>query len=128
MYKTPSETWNKKIKDFRIKCQTILELSKNIRYVGLINAYGRTLTGVVNPSVKPLLKAEQVKNEFFIISTLFTLRNDTSDTLGELDFVLLNHKKVIIVVFQKNDLTYYITIEKKENDLEKLLEKIKKII
>ena len=39
----------------------------------LINNYGRTLTGVINPNLKPLLKSEEVKHEFFIISTLFSI-------------------------------------------------------
>ncbi|HEY4679767.1 MAG TPA: hypothetical protein VIH04_00695, partial [Nitrosarchaeum sp.] len=77
MVKTSAEIWKDKIVQYRKKCQNILELSDSIRYAGVVNAYGRTLTGIVRPNVKPLLKSEQVKNEFFIISTLMTLRRDT---------------------------------------------------
>ena len=59
MAKTPDEMWKSKIIQYRKKCQSILELSSNIRYVGVVNAYGRTLTGLVRPNVKPLLKSEQ---------------------------------------------------------------------
>ena len=53
-------------------------LRQYIRYAGVINAYGRTLTGIVrsNPNLKPMLKSEQVKNEFFIISTLMSIEKE----------------------------------------------------
>jgi len=126
--KTPAEIWKDKIIQYRKKCQSILQLSNTIRYAGVINAYGRTLTGIVRPNVKPMLKSEQVKNEFFIISTLITLRRDTVNALGKLDYVLLQHQKVSIVIFQKDDMTYYISIDKAEKDIDKTITSIKKIL
>ena len=128
MVKTPAEIWKDKIIQYRKKCQSILQLSNTIRYAGVINAYGRTLTGIVRPNVKPMLKSEQVKNEFFIISTLITLRRDTVNALGKLDYVLLQHQKVSIVIFQKDDMTYYISIDKAEKDIDKTITSIKKIL
>lgn len=128
MAKTPAEIWKDKIVQYRRKCQTILELSASIRYAGIVNAYGRTLTGIVRPNVKPLLKSEQVKNEFFIISTLMTLRRDTVSAIGKLDYVLLQHQKVSIIIFQKDDLTYYVSIDRTEKNMNKIIELIKKTI
>ena len=128
MVKTPAEIWKDKLVQYRKKCQSILQLSNSIRYAGVVNAYGRTLTGIVRPNVKPLLKSEQVKNEFFIISTLITLRRDTVNALGKLDYVLLQHQKVSIVIFQKDDMTYYISIDKAEKDIDKTITSIKKIL
>ena len=76
MSKTPNQKWKSAIIQHRKKCQKILDLSKSFRYVGVINEYGRTLTGMVRPGVIPLWTSEQVKNEFFIISTLMTLRKN----------------------------------------------------
>src|SRR3990172_8168644 len=70
MLKTPQQKWKEAIVAYRKKCQKILELSKSIRYAGIINEYRRTLTGMVRPNTIPLWSAEEVKNEFFIISTL----------------------------------------------------------
>lgn len=126
--KTPSEIWQDKIIQYKKKCQAILQLSNSIRYAGVVNAYGRTLTGIVRPNVKPLLKSEQVKNEFFIISTLMTLRKNTTNTIGKLDYVLLQHQKVSIIIFQKHDMTYYISINKTEKNMNKIITSIKKII
>ena len=128
MSKTPADKWKDSLIKYRKKCQSILKISVNIRYAGIINAYGRTLTGIVNPNLKPLLKSEQVKNEFFIISTLMSLRQDTSHTVGKLEHVILQHQKVTIVILQKNNITFYISINKKEKDLAQIISLIKKII
>ena len=128
MVKTPADKWKAAITKYRKQCQDILKLSKNIRYSGVINNYGRTLTGIVRPDLKPLLKSEQVKNEFFIVSTLMSLRKESVSTVGKLEHVVLHHQKVIIVLLQKKDVTYYVSINKKEKNLEKIISSIKKII
>ncbi len=127
MVKTPAEKWKDTIIKYRKQCQNILKLSNSIRYAGVINVYGRTLTGIVRPNLKPLLKSEQVKNEFFVISTLMSLRKNTS-TVGKLEYMILQHQKITIVVLQKNDITYYVSINRKEKGLEKIISSIKKII
>jgi hypothetical protein len=83
---------------------------------------------MVRPNLKPLLKSEQVKNEFFILSTLVSLRKDTVDSIGKLEHVLLQHQKVTILILQKNDVTYYVSINRKEKGLDKIILLIKKII
>lgn len=128
MQKTPQQKWNDAIIMFRKKCQKILKVSKTIRYVGVINEYGRTLTGIIRPGIKPLLKSEQVKNEFFIISTLMTLRKTTDLSLGKLDYVVLKHQKVSVIAFQRNKETYYVSISGKEKELNRIIPIIKKLI
>ena len=128
MVKTPAEKWKDTIIGYRKKCQKIIQVSKSVRYAGIINAYGRTLTGIVRSDVKPLLKSEQIKNEFFILSTLMNLRKDSINAVGKLNYVLLEHEKVSIIVFQKNNMTYYVSIERKEKKIKSIISKIKKII
>ncbi|MGY5149203.1 MAG: hypothetical protein ACW9W3_03990 [Candidatus Nitrosopumilus sp. bin_68KS] len=128
MVKTPADKWKDAIIKYRKQCQNILKISKNIRYAGVVNVYGRTLTGMVKPDLKPLLKSEQVKNEFFIISTLMSLRKETVSTVGKLEHVILQHQKVTIVILQKNNVTFYVSIDRKEKGLEKILLGIKKVI
>lgn len=128
MNKTPQQKWNDAIINFRKKCQQIMKVSKSVRYVGVINEYGRTLTGIIRPGVKPLLKSEQVKNEFFIISTLMTLRRAPDSPLGNLDYVVLKHQRVSIIAFQRNNITYYVSISGKEKALNQIIPKIKKLI
>jgi len=127
MVKTPSDKWKNNILKYKKQCQTILGISSSIRYVGIINNYGRTLTGVFQPNLKPLLKSEDAKHEFFVISTLLSLRKNTN-SYGKLDHILLKHSKVNIVLLQKNDVTFYISITTKEKSLEKIISSIKKTI
>ena len=128
MVKTPADKWKDLVVKYRKRCQNILKISTSIRYAGVINIYGRTLTGLVRPNLKPLLKSEQVKNEFFIISTLMSLRKNTASTVGKLEHVILQHQKIIIVILQKNDITYYVSIYRKEKGIEKIISLIKKTI
>ena len=128
MAKTPTDRWQNTITNYKKKCQNILKLSNNIRYAGVINAYGRTLTGVIKPNLKPLLKSEEVKNEFFIVSTLISLRQASDNSVGKLDYILLKHSKAHIVILHKKEITFYISINPKEKNFEQLVSKIKKTI
>jgi len=128
MIKTPADKWKNAVVKYRKQCQNILKISTSIRYAGVINVYGRTLTGIVRPDLKPLLKSEQVKNEFFIISTLMSLRKNTASTVGKLEHVILQHQKITIVILQKNDVTYYVSINRKEKNITKIISLIKKTI
>ena len=128
MVKTSSDKWKSTVLKYKKQCQSILQISKNIRYAGVINNYGRTLTGVIKPNLKPILKSEEVKHEFFIISTLLTLRKDNTNSIGKLDHVLLKHSKVNIVVFLKNDVAFYVSINSKEKSLDEIISLIKKTI
>jgi hypothetical protein len=128
MIKTPSDKWKKSILKYKKQCQSIIQISDNIRYVGAINNYGRTLTGIIKPNLKPLLKSEEVQQEFFIISTLFSLRKDGVNSLGKLNHMVLKHSKVNVIVFQKSDITFYISVNSKEKSLDEIISLIKKTI
>ena len=128
MAKTPEQKWRESIRDYRKKCQQILNISKSIRYVGAINEYGRTLTGIIRPGIKPLLKSEDAKNEFFIVSNLITLRNSQATVLGDLDYALLKHKKVILIIIPNRNVTFYITIDVNVKPISEVISKIKKIL
>ena len=128
MKKTPTDRWQNTITNYKKKCQNILKLSNNIRYAGVINAYGRTLTGVIKPNLTPMLKSEEVKNEFFIVSTLISLRQASDNSVGKLDYILLKHSKAHIVILHKKEITFYISINPKEKNFEQLVSKIKKTI
>ena len=128
MEKTPAEKWKTIISKYKKQCQNILKISNNVRYAGVINLYGRTLTGIVNTKLKPLLKSEQIRNEFFILSTLMTLRKDSVNSVGKLEHAILQHQKVTIVILQKNNIIYYISVERNAKNLNKIISSIKKIV
>ena len=128
MAKAPVDKWKETVSKYRKQCYGILKISKSIRYAGVINEYGRTLTGIVQPNLKPLLKSDQVKNEFFIISTLMSLRKNNESAVGKLEHVILHHQKVTIIILQKKDITYYVSINRTEKQLDKIISLIKKRI
>ncbi|RNJ77094.1 MAG: hypothetical protein D9C04_02530 [Nitrosopumilus sp. B06] len=125
--RTPDERWKKMLAVHKKCCQDILGISKSIRYAGVINAYGRTLTGVTSPSAKLLLGPMEVKNEFFVISTMMTQRKDSADKMGKLDHAVLIHQKVFVILVHKDGVTYYVSVSKKEKNLDTVIAKIKKI-
>ena len=128
MIKTPADKWKVVISNYKIQCQNILKLADGIRYAGVINSYGRTLTGTIKPNLKPLMNSEEVKNEFFIVSTLISLRQASDSSVGKLESIILKHSKVHIIILHKKDITFYISINAKEKNVEQIISKIKKII
>lgn len=125
--KTPEQKWKDSIIEYRKMCQKILSLSKSIRYVGVINEYGRTLTGIIQPGLKPILNPELAKNEFFIISNLMTLRNAQSKAFGMLDSAILKHKNVTIVCIPNKNVVFYMSINSKSKSVEDIIRKIKSL-
>jgi len=128
MVKTPAEKWKDTVVKYRKQCQKILQVSNSVRYAGVVNEYGRTLTGMIKPDLKPLLQSEDFKNELFVISTLISLRKDSVSSVGKLEHVILQHQKITILILQKNNMTYYVSINRKEKGLEKIVSSIKKAI
>ncbi|WP_101476781.1 hypothetical protein [Candidatus Nitrosotalea bavarica] len=130
MQKTPDQKWKEQIIQYRKKCQSILEISKSIRYVGLVNEYGTTLTGILKPGLTTLLSRESARNEFFLVSTLLTMRNKASSALGKMDHVVFRHEKITVIAFQRKEGIYYISINKNTSPdvVVKIMLKIKKII
>ncbi|MDE1769247.1 MAG: hypothetical protein KGI28_01665 [Thaumarchaeota archaeon] len=130
MQKTPNQKWNDQIAQYRKKCQSIAELSKSIRYVGLINEYGTTLTGILKPGLETLLSREAARNEFFLVSTLLTMRNKASLALGKMNHAIFEHEKIIVIVFQRKEGIYYVSLNKNTTHalVNQIILKIKKII
>ena len=128
MVKTPADKWKDTVIKYRKQCQKNLEISDNIWYAGIVNVYGRTLTGMIKPNLKPLLQSEDFKNELFVISTLISLRKDSVGAIGKLEHVVLEHQKITIIILQKNNVTYYVSVNRKEKGVEKIIALIKKTI
>ena len=123
-----SQSWTKTVTKNRKKCEKILAISKDIRYAGVFNEYGRTISGKIKPGVKPIFSPDSVRREFFAIASMMRLRDKTLKTLGGLEFISINHKKINILLFYKNSTTYYITINKKNKLNDTFISKLKKII
>ena len=100
-----------------------MSFSKSIRYVGVINEYGKILSGI-----QPLFSKKNTRDDFFAISSFIKLRDKPALSIEELNYVMLNHQKILSTIFQYRKIIYYVTFEKKSIPTELLLRKIKKVI
>ena len=123
-----SKKWEKKQLLYKNNCKQIITLSKSIRYVGIINEYGRTLSGILKNCIKPMFNKNQVRNEFFAITSFLKLRSKINPSIGKMNYILLNHEKVLSVVLYHENVVYYITFSKNSIPTQSLINKIKKIV
>ena len=123
-----SKKWEKKQLLYKNNCKQIITLSKSIRYVGIINEYGRTLSGILKNGIKPMFNKNQVRNEFFAITSFLKLRSKINPSIGKMNYILLNHEKVLSVVLYHENVVYYITFSKNSIPTQSLFNKIKKIV
>ena len=128
MRKRSIQEWEKSVETLKNNCKRIISLSKSIRYVGVINEYGRTLSGSLKSGIKPMFSRQQVRDEFFAISSFMKLRSKPITAIGELNYILLNHQKVNSLVLSNKTITYYITFPKDTIPSEVLIKKISKVI
>jgi hypothetical protein len=108
---TSSEIETQKSKE---KCRALLALSSKIRYVGIINDFGRTLAGQLRSGTVPLFKVEEARNEFFIEATRNRLRRLFEYSIGKTEFSITVNEKVIILVIPNVSAKhhYYFTFDK----------------
>jgi len=108
-------------------CHKLLLLSQKIRYVGMINNFGKTISGQLRPGLVPLLNIEQAINEHFIEATRNQLRKAFDPTLGPTLYTLTVNEKVITLTFPLHSGGYYyVTLDNDigADDLAKLIDSL----
>jgi len=96
------------------KCLSFLNISEKIRYVGIINKFGRTVTGKLKNGIRPLLTPEQARDGRYIESTRQQLRKDLEISIGKSIFTIEKNENVVFLLIPDKfkDYFYYITLEK----------------
>jgi hypothetical protein len=96
------------------KCLSFLNISEKIRYVGIINRFGRTITGKLKSGIRPLLTPEQARDERYIESTRQQLRKALEVSIGRSIFTIEKNENVtfLLIPDKSNDNFYYMTLEK----------------
>ena len=128
MASSPSAKWDSRVAALRKKCQGAASLSAKIRYVGVINEFGRTMTGALRPGTVPILDKRHTHNEFFIMSSLVNMRSGSVRPLGRLDHMTLQHDKVYVVIIPQGRDIFYVSIDVDVRNISGLILKIKKKI
>jgi hypothetical protein len=120
---------NDEIKINQEKCLSILKISERIRYVGIINKFGRTVTGKLKSGIRPLLTPEQARDERYIESTRLQLRKALEVSIGKSIFTIEKNENVIFLLIPDKfkDNFYYVTLEK-DTPLTEISDIINKII
>lgn len=115
---------------YREDCRNILALSPKIRYVGVINRFGRTLAGQLRKGVVPLFKTEEARNEFFIEAIRGQLRKNFEASIGKTDYTFTENEKVKILTITKEETFYYVTLDKEASneEISIIIESIKDLI
>jgi hypothetical protein len=109
-------------------CLSFLKISGKIRYVGIINKFGRTITGKLRSGLRPLLTPEQARDERYIESTRQQLRKTLNISIGKSIFTIEKNENVTFLLIPEitKDLFYYITIERDATlaDINEIINKI----
>ncbi|MGB8153823.1 MAG: hypothetical protein WCF97_07895 [Nitrososphaeraceae archaeon] len=118
------------IQNNKEKCGKILSLSKRIRYVGMINDFGRTIAGKLRVGMVPLLNTEQAINDHFIEATRNNLRKAFYSVIGNAIYTLTEHEKVIVLTVPIDWGFYYITLDKETGHVEikEIIDKVLNLI
>ena len=110
MSRPESSTEQQTVK-YREDCRNTIRLSPKIRYVGIINRFGRTLAGQLRKGVVPLFKPDEARNEFFIEATRTQLRRNFETSIGKTYYTLTENEKVKVLTISKEDNLYYVTLD-----------------
>jgi hypothetical protein len=117
----------KQLQNNRELCRQFLELSPKIRYVGLMNNFGRTISGQLRKDVVPLFSPDEARDENFLEATRNQLRKKFEEAIGKTKFTITENEKVKIVTIPITRGFFYITLEKDTENQEilKIIESIK---
>lgn len=109
-------------------CRQFLELSPKIRYVGLMNNFGRTISGQLRKGVIPLFSPSEARDENFLEATRNQLRKKFEKAIGKTIFTITENEKVKIVTIPMTRGFFYITLEKdiENQEILKIIDSIKR--
>lgn len=110
----------KKLKETKKMCRQFLELSPKIRYVGLMNEFGRTISGQLRKDIIPLFSPAEARDENFLEATRIQLRKKFEMAIGKMRFTITENEKVKIVTIPITRGFFYITLEREAGNQEVL--------
>ena len=100
-------------KNYQEVCESISKISPYIRFVGIIGKSGELLSYYRRPKMKPLLNAKNTQHQFSHIAMKTDLEAFFDKSLGEIQFVWEERKKVQTISFAIKKIRVWISIDKK---------------
>ncbi len=101
------------IEDFEKICNSIAAISPYIRFVGVIGESGELLAHKRRAELEPLLDAKNTQYQFSHIAIKTDLEGFFDKSLGEVEFVWEERKKVQTISFAIKKLRVWVAIDKK---------------
>lgn len=99
--------------NFKKICTEISAISPFIRFIGAIGESGELLAHVRRTDLKPLLNAKNTQYQFSHIAMKTDLEKFFDKSLGEIEFVWEERKKVQTISFAIKKFRIWISIDKK---------------
>lgn len=99
-------------KDFASVCDEIMVISPYIRFVGIIDEYGKLQAYKRKDGLKPLLDKKDTKYQFSHIAIKTDLESFFDQNLGEVEFVWEERKEVQIISFAIKKNRIWVSINK----------------
>jgi hypothetical protein len=94
-------------------CNSIAKISPYIRFVGVVGKSGELLSHYRRPKMKPLLNEKNTQYQFSHIAIKTDLEAFFDKSLGEIQFVWEERKKVQTISFAIKKVRVWISIDKK---------------
>ena len=100
-------------KDYGSIIESISKISPHIRFAGIIGRTGRLMAYYRRPNLDPMLDARNTKYQFSHIMIKSDLESVFDKSLGEVQFVWEERKKVQIISFAIKRVRIWVSIDKK---------------
>lgn len=100
-------------KDYSIVCNEIAAISPYVRFVGIVGRGGKLLAYNRRPGMEPLLNAKNTQYQFSHIAIKTDMEGFFDRSLGEVEFIWEERKKVQTISFGIEKIRIWISIDKK---------------
>ena len=100
-------------KNYRKVCNTIAKISPYIRFVGVVGKSGELLSYHRRQKLKPMLSEKNTHYQFSHIAIKTDLEAFFDKSLGEIQFVWEERKKVQTISFAIKKIRIWVSIDKK---------------
>lgn len=105
----------------------IIELDRNIRFVGVVNSRGEVIEGGFQHGVQPLLEGTDEQQMYIQSLSNMTMFQNYSDRLGKVRYSITEHEKVTLMTFPLDDGILCVSASPKAN-INKIRNKVSKVI
>ena len=111
-------------KFYETKCLQLTQ-EKEIRFAGIINEFGKLVTGGFKAGLSPLENNENKLDDFMEFASRVSLRKEFDKTLGPINYLAARRDRLVLISFPFPISSFVLLISAEPTvDIEKLAEKV----